>query len=146
MFSQTLKVKENKVPLVFSIKTFQEQKKYVPWLSDTTKNMIKQRNEDQKAATESNDLDDWRHYKNLRNTVQSRVRNEKKSWEKAKLDGTQHNPSILWQNIKGWLNWNNSGPPTQLFHLGRMITSPSGLDTTMNTFFVNNSQKQYPSH
>ena len=119
------------------IKTFQVRKKYAPWLSDTTKNMIKQRNEAQKAAAESKDLDDWRHYKNLRNTVQSRVRNEKKSWEKAKLDGTQHNPSILWQNIKGWLNWNNSGPPTQLFHLGRMITSPSGLATTMNTFFVN---------
>ena len=101
MFSQTLKVKENKVPLVFSIKTFQEQKKYVPWLSDTTKNMIKQRNEDQKAAAESKDLDDWCLYKNLRNTVQSRVRNEKKSGVKTKLDGTQHNPSILWQNIKG---------------------------------------------
>ena len=71
MFSQILKVEEINVLLVFSIKTFQEQKKYVPWLSDTTKNMIKQRNEDQKAAAESNDLDDWRHYKNLRNTVQS---------------------------------------------------------------------------
>ena len=117
------------------IKTFQVRNKYAPWISDTTKNMIQQRNEAQKVAVESNNMDDWRQYKNLRNTVKSRVRNEKKYWEKGKLDSTRHNPSMLWQSIKGWLNWNNSGPPSQLFYLGRMITSPSGLATTMNTFF-----------
>ena len=65
------------------------------------------------------------------------MRNEKKFWEKSKLDSTQHNPENLWQNIKGWLSWNKAGPPSQLFDQGKLITSPAALATTMNTFFMN---------
>ena len=118
------------------IKTFQVRNKYAPWLSDRTKILIKQRNEAQKIAADSKNLDDWRLYKNLRNAAKSRMRKERKSWEKEKLDSTHHNPSSLWQNVKGWLNWTNTGPPSQLFHLGRMVTSPAALATTMNTFFL----------
>ena len=54
-----------------------------------------------------------------------------------KLDSTKHNPSTLWKNVKGWLNWGNSGTPTQLFHDGMIVNSPAGLSGTMNTFFIN---------
>ena len=110
-------------------KLIQHSNKYAPWLTEATKDMIDQRNEAQKAAVASKNLDDWRQFKNLRNTAKSRMRVEKKLWEKQKLDNTKHNPSVLWQNIKGWLSWNNSGPPSQLFYLGRMITSPPDLAT-----------------
>ena len=119
------------------VKTFQVRNKYAPWLSEASKELIKQRNDAQKKAAESKDMDDWRQYKNLRNTTKSRMRNEKKSWEKLKLDRSQHNPGKLWQNVKGWLCWNNAGPPSQLFHLGKLITSPAALASTMNTFFMN---------
>ena len=118
------------------VRTFQIRSKYAPWLSEDTKDLIKQRNQAQKVAAESKNGDDWNQYKSLRNITKSRMKQEKKFWEKCKLDSNQHNPSNLWQNIKGLLNWNNSGPPSQLFYLGRMITSPAALATTMNIFFM----------
>ena len=62
---------------------------------------------------------------------------EKKAWEKHKLDHSEHNPSILWSNVKGWLGWGISGPPTQLFHEGRVVNSPAGIAGAMNNFFTN---------
>ena len=118
------------------VKTFQIRSKYAPWLSEATKDLIKKRNQAQKVAAESKNIDDWHQYKNLRNSTKSRMRNEKKFWEKSKLDCNQHSPSNLWQNIKGWLNWNNAGPPAQLCYLGKIITSPAALATTMNIFFM----------
>ena len=118
------------------VKTFQVRSNYAPWLSDSTKVLIKKRNESQKLAADTKNPDDWRQYKNLRNTARAKMRNEKKLWEEAKLDNAQHSPSTLWRNIKGWLNWNNSGPPSQLFHLGRIVNAPASIASTMNSFFI----------
>ena len=118
------------------LKTIQVKTKYVPWLSENTKKLIKDRNSAQANAAQTQDLDDWRLYKSLRNTATSKMRQEKKAWEKMKLESTKHNPSTLWKSVKTWLNWNNSGPPSQLFHQGRLINSPAGLAGTMNSFFI----------
>ena len=64
------------------------------------------------------------------------MRQERKAWEKSKLDSTVNDPSSLWKNVKTWLNWSNSGPPTRLFHIGRMVSSPAGIAGTMNSFFL----------
>ena len=61
---------------------------------------------------------------------------KKKAWEQIKLDNSEQNPSTLWKNVKGWLKWGLSGPPTQLFYNGRLVSSPAGLAGTMNRFFV----------
>ena len=109
------------------VKTFQVRAKYAPWLSDETKQLIKKRKEAQVLASQSQSQDDWRGYKNLRNTTTARIRKEKKTWEKMKLDHTKEDPSSVWKTVKSWLSWNKSGPPTQLFHEGRIVNSPDGL-------------------
>ena len=38
--------------------------------------------------------------------------------------------------MKTWLNWSNSGPPTKLFHNGKLIGSPADIAGTMNSFFL----------
>ena len=81
------------------IRTIQVRSKYAAWLSDQTKAMMKNRDAAQSKAAQSRDPDDWRLYKNLRNSATSRMRAEKKSWEQQKLDNTQHSSSTLWQNI-----------------------------------------------
>ena len=43
--------------------TFQVRKKYAPWLSDETKEVLEQRNNAQKKASTTRDPDDWRQYK-----------------------------------------------------------------------------------
>ena len=118
------------------LKTIQVRNKYAPWLSQDTKQLMKERDRAQETAAKTRDIDDWRQYKSLRNRTTLRMKQERKEWEKLKLDSTKHSPSSLWKNVKRWINWSNSGPPTQLFHQGRFINSPAGLAGAMNSFFI----------
>ena len=68
----------------------------------TQKKLLKERDLAQAAAAQTQDPDDWRLFKNLRNTATARKKAEKKVWEEKKLDSSEHNPSIIWKNIKGW--------------------------------------------
>ena len=61
------------------LRTIQVRAKYAPWLSDSTKRLMNERNEAQKAASETKDQDDYRQYKFLRNQVTANVRQEKKA-------------------------------------------------------------------
>ena len=90
------------------VRTIQVRTKYASWLSDESKKLLKDRNEAQKRAVESKDPDDWRAFKNLRNTTTARLRAEKREWERQKLDGAKHNPTTIWRNVKSWLSWGNS--------------------------------------
>ena len=102
---------------------------------------MKDRDAAQKQAAESQHPDDWRLYKNLRNAVTARMRAEKNSWEKQRLDYAQNTSTNLWKNIKGWLNWKSAGPPTQLFSDGNIVNTPEGLATTMNRFFISKVER-----
>ena len=127
----------NILDIMAPIKTIQVRTKYAAWLSSDTKELMQKRNKAQEVASNSNDPDEWRLYKNLRNTVNSRIKSEKKEWEKQKLDSTSNDTNNLWKNVKTWIDWNNSGPPSQLFNDGRLINSPAGIAGTMNNFFIN---------
>ena len=65
------------------IKTIQVRAKYVPWLSDTTKEAMQKRNVAQKIAAVSKNIDALREYRNLRNRVTNMIRMDKKNWERA---------------------------------------------------------------
>ena len=118
------------------VKTIQVRKGYAPWLSESTKRLIKERNEAHVLASRTKQQDDFRHYKHLRNQTTAKLRQDKKTWEKLKLDNNKNDPRALWKNVKTRLNWNNSGPPSKLFHDGKIITSPAGIAGTMNSFFL----------
>ena len=49
--------------LMAPIRTFQVRTKYVPWMSQNTKDAIKERDQAQKKVATSKDADDWRKYK-----------------------------------------------------------------------------------
>ena len=68
------------------IKTFQTKSKYCPWLTEETKELIKQRNNAQKVLSENKIDENLEHYKNLRNRVTKNVRNDKIKWRKNKLE------------------------------------------------------------
>ena len=38
--------------------------------------------------------------------------------------------------MKGWLGWGGGGTPKQIFSDGKMVTSPAGLASSMNRFFL----------
>ena len=54
---------------VAPVRTVQTRTRYAPWLSKETKASMKTRDTAQKQAADTQHPDDWRLYKNLRNTV-----------------------------------------------------------------------------
>ena len=87
-------------------------------------------------AKYTNKPEHWKKFRNLRNKVVSRIRAEKFSWEKSQLDHLTKNPSSLWKNVKRWMGWKSSGPPSKLF-TDKFVTKPKEIATTMNKFFSN---------
>ena len=118
------------------VRTIQTHAKYAPWLGEDTKKLKDERDKAQEHAALTDDPEDWRVFRSLRNQVTARSRADKKEWEKEKLDHTKNSPTDMWNRLKGWLGWSGGGPPTQLSSDGKLITSPSGLGSTMNKFFV----------
>ena len=49
------------------IRTIQVRSRYVAWLSEETKDLLKKKKTAQATATRCRDPEDWREYKNLRN-------------------------------------------------------------------------------
>ena len=123
------------------IKKIQVRARYVPWLSEESKALMKQRDNAQKKAASSKSPDDWRIFKGLRNRVNNRLKSEKKTWQTSQFDEGGNDPSKLWRSIKSWLQWKTTGPPTQLFYEGQLINTPSGLSTTMNTYFTGKTRR-----
>ena len=114
---------------------------YAPWLSEESKLLMKQRDDAQKQAARTKSSDDWRTYKGLRNSVNNRLKTEKKAWQTNQFDEKANDCSKLWRSIKSMLQWKTTGPPTQLFHNGQLINSPSGLAQNMNTFFTEKTSR-----
>ena len=116
------------------IRKVQIRQNYRPWISKETKDLINQRNLAQELASRSNKAEDWQKFKDLRNKVVTRTRNEKDKWEKNQLDNMTNTPTNLWRNIKSWMGWKSTGPPSQLF-VDKIIVKPKDIANTMNGFF-----------
>ena len=119
------------------LKTFQTTSKYCPWLTEKTKDMIKERNTAQAKVSEKKTDENVERFKVLRNKVTKILRSDKLNWQKNKLESCNNDSGKLWKNILGWLNWCSSASPTKLYHAGQIVTSPARLAEIMNNFFVN---------
>ena len=122
------------------VRTIQNRKNYAPYLSMETKALQSAARTAQEIAAGSGRLEDWREYRALRNQKNRSVLKDEAEWQKKKLSSTK-NPSDMWKAAKSMLGWSSGGPPTQLYHLGAYICSPSGLATTMNKFFLEKVRK-----
>ena len=65
----------------------------------------------------------------------------KKIWDTLQLDHLSNSLTDQWRNIKGWMGWKNSGPPTQLFYDGKIVNSPKGLASAINSLFLKKVKK-----
>ena len=118
------------------VKTIQVRANYLPGLSEETKQLQEARNKAQEKASSTDDPEDWRMYKSLRNLATAKVREDKKKWEMQKFTREENSSTDIWKTLKCWLGWTGGGPPTQLFCEGRMVSRPSGLAACMNKFFI----------
>ena len=67
------------------IRTIQVRKKFAPWLSQATVDMMKEIDQLQKEAAQSQNRELWKKFKCLQNKVNNRLKYEEKSWQKSKL-------------------------------------------------------------
>ena len=119
------------------MRTIQVRKKFAPWLSKATLDMMKQRDQLQKLAADTQHRDDWKKFKCLRNKINNRLKFEEQKWQKFKLDECGSDSKLVWKNVKGILNWQTSGAPSQLFYKGKLIQKPQELASAQNEFFLN---------
>ena len=124
----------NILDMMAPMKTVQIRTNYNPWISPETKQLMKDRDDNQKLAAETHDPEIWRKYKNLRNRVTSRLKSEENNWKRYKLTECGRDSSKSWKTVKGILNWNSPGSPTQLFHNGHLYTKPQDIASTQNEF------------
>ena len=65
------------------MKTIQVRTRYAPWLSKQTIQLMKERDQQQKTASETKKREDWWKFKALRNQINNRLKYEERSWEKG---------------------------------------------------------------
>ena len=118
------------------MRTIQIRTNYNPWLSQLTKDMMSERDRLHKLAAETQDSEDWKKFKVIRNKINNRLKSEEKDWQRSKINDCGDDSKKLWKNIKNILNWNSSGSPSQLFFNGQLVTKPQEVARTQNEFFL----------
>ena len=121
--NQAVKLMSNKITreldAMAPMRTVQIRTNYAPWLSQETKDLMSNRDDLQSRAAQSNNAEDWKCYKALRNKISSRLKSAK-----------------VWKNVKDIINWKSSGAPTQLFSNGTLFNKPREVADCQNQFFV----------
>ena len=82
------------------IKTIQVKSNYVPGLSEETKQLQIERNSAQEKAALTNDPDDWKIFRSLRNRTTAKVREDKRNWEKERFSQDKDSSSDIWKALK----------------------------------------------
>ena len=118
------------------IKIFQNRTKYAPWLSASTKNWMKLRDQALEKALDTKNLGDFALYRKLRNKIVSILKTEKQAWYLNKIREASTDTSKTWKMVKSTLGWSAGGPPNQISVGGQLISKPVEIAEEMNHFFV----------
>ena len=118
------------------MKCIQLRKHYNPWLSDTTKELMAERDKLHKVAILSKKDSDWANYKKKRNEVVKRQKVEEASGQRLKLSQCGQDSSKIWNNVKNILHWTRNGAPNQLFYEGKLVSKSQELAAAQNKFFL----------
>ena len=127
---------------------YQQRKFFNPWLTDETKEQIKERdswkaraknaaiaNQEDEASEE--EVKAWKEYRKLRNAINNKKHVEENEYKKKKIEENIADPGKVWKVTKQFMNWKTVGSPTQLEVGGVLVTSARSIAQEMNNFFIN---------
>ena len=134
---------------------YQQRKRYAPWVTEATKNLMKNRDNLKKKAEDfalAGDDDAaaqaWKEYKKLRNKLNNRKKFEEKLFKSEKITQNLDSPSKTWETAKAFMEWEScGGPPAQLAVGNKIISKASSIASEMNQFFIDKVEtirKQIP--
>ena len=123
---------------------FQERKSFTPWLTEETKNIMKERDFWKQTAKDlaisSNGCQAqshaWIKYKELRNKVNNRKKYEESLYKAECLSEVADSPEILWKNAKSFMGWKSQSSPQQIQVNDTLVTSSRKIAHFMNEYFV----------
>ena len=125
---------------------FQQRKYFCPWLTETTKELMKQRDLWKKEAknlaisnpgiVSDEQRDAWKQFKEYRNKVNNMKKHDERNYKKNKMNENVDDPSSMWKTAKTFMNWKSPGTPSQIEVNNSLITSAALIATHMNQFFI----------
>ena len=122
--------------------TFQQRKRYTPWVTPDTIELMKKRDLAKSKASEiaktgGDSSSAWADFKKIRNRINNRLRFEENKYKQEKNNESPSSPAHCWNTAKCFMNWRSeAGPPSQLLVNGNLITKASSIASEMNKYFL----------
>ena len=129
---------------------FQQRKSFVPWLTPETVELMAERDKVKEQAkvlatsdginTSEEQVQLWVKFRNLRNRINNRIKQEEILYKKSKVAECQDCPSKTWSLAKKFMEWTSPGPPSQLEVEDKkkitLYTKAMDLARVKNEFFI----------
>ena len=125
---------------------YQQRKNFRPWLTEETKNLMKERD---KWKTKAKNLAvanpgeaseeqrfAWSEYKKYRNKINNKKGFEERNYKKDKIEENIHDSAKVWNSTKTFMNWKSTGTPSQIEVNNQLVTSARLIAELMNQFFI----------
>ena len=130
---------------------FQDRKKYIPWLTESTKELMKERDSWKSKAKELaaaspgqatlEEQEAWGRYRKLRNKVNNVKGSEEIKYKRQRVEENIDDAGKVWKLAKKYMNWKVTGSPTQLEDNGVLLTCAWKIAMVMNHFFIDKVSK-----
>ena len=125
---------------------FQQRKNFSPWITENTKNLMKERDTWKTRAKElavanpgeasEEQRFAWNEYKKLRNKINNKKRFEERDFKRDKIMENIGDPAKVWNSTKTFMNWKSTGTPSQIEVNNQLVTSARLIAGLMNQFFI----------
>ena len=119
------------------IKKTQIRNKISPWVSNTTKSFMKERDKVRMTAVTSNRQEDWVKYRETRNRCSANLISDKKSYLKNQYEKHQeeNNTKGLYCQLKSQMGWKKAGPPNALRLDGKIVRKPASIANILSDYY-----------
>ena len=126
---------------------FQQRKNFKPWITQETKEMMKQRDNWKSKAKElassnrggtssQEEKEAWENSRIMRNKINNQKKNEEHKYKKNKTEKSLDNPSSMWGTVKGFMGWGKAGSPRQIIKENILYTKAKDVAQFMNEYFI----------
>ena len=124
------------------IKIFQQFRNYVPYLSENTKNLMKERDNLKKIATSENNNELFKEYKVKRNLVKKYLEKDKKDYFDKKFNSENNKTTKnIWSTVYETLKSVKNLAPTKLKVNGKILNNPKEMANQFAKIFSNKTKK-----
>lgn len=108
------------------------------WWTPEIECIITERDRKYKKAIITNSEDDWRVYRQQRNLVVQKIREQKKNYYQEKIDETRGDSKEMWKNLKSIMNGNKMGYKSAdgIVFNGQLKTESIEIANCFNDFFI----------